>query len=100
MNEVNQKSGFKTSEFYVTVVSAISGLLIMLGYLSPQQADAFVQAVVAVIGGVMVVASTIVYIVGRIKVKQQVVKTSTLTSSTPISDTIEGLSNDLPVYPR
>lgn len=64
------KSGFLTSEFFATAASGITGVLIMLGYLTPQQADEFTTAVVAVIGGLTTIVATVVYIVGRVQLKQ------------------------------
>ena len=71
------KSGFLTSEFYVAVAGGISGLLLSLGYLEPQQATALSEAIVAVIGGILTIVSTIGYIYSRIKVKQASVESST-----------------------
>ena len=45
------KTGYKTTEFWVTVLIQIVGLIAALGYLTPEQSSALVQAV-AQIGGV------------------------------------------------
>lgn len=94
------KPGAKSSEFYFTILNNAVGLSVLLGYLTPQQADDFVRAVVSVIGGLMVIASTVVYIYGRVKLKQTAVQSSKPTNSMPITEKIEGLANDTAVYPR
>lgn len=78
MSEVSApKSGFKTSEFYMTLATSITGILVMMGYLEPQQATELSEAIVSVIGGVMVVVSFSLYIYSRIKAKQNVAVPST-----------------------
>lgn len=66
-----QKSGFQSSEFYLALINNIVGILVILGYVSPQEADQVGRAVSQVIGGVVVIASTVIYVWGRIKLKQQ-----------------------------
>ncbi len=65
------KAGFLTSEFWLTIGSAVTGILVMLGYLTPQQADDFTSAVVAVVGGLVTISTTVVYIVGRVQLKRE-----------------------------
>ena len=45
------KTGYKTTEFWVTVLIQIIGLIAALGYLTPEQSSTLVQAVTQ-IGGV------------------------------------------------
>ncbi len=70
-NITKLKSGFLTSEFWMALASGVTGVLVMLGYLNPEQADAFVEAIVAVVGGLITVAATVTYIIGRVQLKRQ-----------------------------
>ena len=58
----------------------------MLGYLEPQKADLFVESVLSVMGGMLVIISTVVYVYGRIKLKQNSTLTSTPVQPLPMSD--------------
>ena len=80
------KPGWKTSEFRLTVANSVVGILVALGYLTPQQGDEFVQAVVAVVGGLMVIVSTTLYLYSRIALKQGANQSSTQDGLLPISD--------------
>ena len=104
METPTPKNGFQTSEFAVSAATTIAGFAVMLGYLPVEKADAFTQAVTAVIGGMIVIISTVTYIWGRIKLKQpQLVPPELKTVNTPISDTIKNLSATAPkgkVYPK
>lgn len=94
------KSGFKSSEFFVTAVNSIAGGAIMLGYLTPQQADEFVKAVVATVGGILVVVSTVVYIVGRIRLKQTAAEASTPTVAMPTVNLVDNIDTSEEFVPR
>lgn len=100
MEQVKVKSGYLTSEFALTLANFIGGGAVMLGYLTPQQADDFGKAVVSVLGGVMVILSTVVYIVGRIKLKQPSTVTSTTTTSVPVVEKVETLEVEPQFVPR
>ncbi len=101
MNDQANKPGVKTTEFYLTIASSIVGLLVTLGYLSPQQGDELVKAIVAIIGGVLTISSVLLYLYGRFKLKQIDTKSSASKPTLPIKEAIEGLANDpdLKVYP-
>lgn len=100
MNTPKPKSGFLSSEFYITLGNTVAGIAVMLGYLTPQQADDFVKAIVSVLGGLMVIISTVVYIAGRIKLKEKPTISSTPLSQTPTSEAIENLAGDSTYYPQ
>ena len=86
------KSGFKSSEFYLTLAQSITGIFVMLGYLSPEQSDQFVQALVSVIGGLMIVVPTVVYLFGRIALKKETMQISTTVTTVPA----DGMLGDSP----
>lgn len=92
MNTNEPKPGILTSEFYLTIANSVAGFAVMLGYLSPQQADEFIQAVVAVLGGLMIIISTIVYVYGRYKLKSSGKDLGTQGENLPIKDAIRGLN--------
>ncbi len=100
MEPVTIKPGVKSSEFYVTMASSLVGLGVMLGYIPENQADAFVDAVVAVIGGLMVIVPTVVYIASRLRLKQTQVLSGTTSSTMPISDKVDNLTVEPQFYPR
>lgn len=68
-NTVITKPGYKTSEFWIMVVNQVVGILVMLGYISPSEADELGNAIVSVIGGMLVIISFALYLWGRVQVK-------------------------------
>lgn len=93
MESNNIKSGFKSSEFYLTLAQSITGIFVMMGFLSPQEADNFVQALVSVIGGLMIIVPTVVYLYGRIALKKEIVLNGTQSTTVPT----DGMLGDVPV---
>ena len=83
MQTPTPKTGFLSSEFYLTLAQSITGIFVVLGYLTPQQADDFIKAVVSVIGGLMIIVPTIVYLVGRIALKKDAAKNGTTSATLP-----------------
>lgn len=76
MATIDLKTGWKTSEFWLAVVPATTGLLLALGIVSPEQLTAvndsnvvIVKAVVQVIGAIVSALSTFGYVKGRSEVK-------------------------------
>jgi fumarate reductase subunit D len=69
------KPGVKTSEFYLTVVFALIGVLVALGVISQEQAEtlsaAIVQAVTAGAGLIVAVLPIWKYIDSRTKLKSK-----------------------------
>lgn len=90
------KSGLLSTEFYVTIANMAGGLAVTLGYLTPIQADEFQRAIVSVIGGVMVIGSTLLYIYNRISLKKEAIK-----AMTNPQESFETPTNSAPaVYPK
>ena len=68
------KPGWKTSEFYVTIITALSSIAVAFGVLSQAEATelaaAVGQVVAAVIGLVGAVLPVVAYVKGRSAVKE------------------------------
>jgi len=68
------KPGFKTSEFWLTVLAGVFGVVVLFGALTGSEADSIVAAVELLIksvtGLVVALAPLIAYIKGRAEVKQ------------------------------
>lgn len=90
MNPV--KPGVKSSEFYVTLVNGVVGLLIMTGVVTTDQGDTLGQAIVAVIGGLMIIIPTSIYIWSRLVLKKEVVPPAV---TTPVA--ADGGSGQIPI---
>ena len=65
------KTGLKSSEFYVTLVSMVVSLLVMSGVLEPSEANQLSELVVQAIGGVVALGSVISYILSRTELKKE-----------------------------
>jgi len=94
MESNNIKSGFKSSEFYLTLAQSITGIFVMLGYLSPEQSDQFVQALVSIIGGLMIVVPTVVYLFGRIALKKETMQNGSQVTTVPTNGLLETTISD------
>ena len=68
------KSGLKSTEFYVTLVSTIVSLLVMAGLVQPTEADQVTELVVQAIGGIVALGSIIAYIYSRTVIKQEEIR--------------------------
>lgn len=78
------KPGFKTSEFWIAVSSQIVGLLIMSGHVTPEDGVALnnnfntaIDAIINFITAMYMLYTTIEYIRGRSKLKQQQLQQAT-----------------------
>lgn len=65
------KPGYQTTEFWVTLLTTLTGLGTMLGYLTPGEIDvnAAANAIATVVGAVVALISLIGYLVSRTRVK-------------------------------
>ena len=58
MNNTNTTSVFKKPEFWVTLATGISGLLIAFGVLTPEQSDSITKCVSTVVGAIVTLLSS------------------------------------------
>jgi len=66
------KSGFKTTEFWVAIASAIFGLLTTTGVFTPDQASDLTAAVGKFSGAIITAISTAAYAISRGRAKTNV----------------------------
>ena len=59
------KPGIKTSEFWKSIVMALIGLAVTLGWIKPEDATTLQTGVMQIVGGVIMVAPTVAYIISR-----------------------------------
>lgn len=59
------RPGYKTTEFWTTVVSQIIGILALAGVIRPSDATILNDAVVQVVGGLMTALATLGYTISR-----------------------------------
>lgn len=59
------KPGWKTTEFWTSVATSLTGLATTLGYLTPEQATPLVQAVTQIAGAIIMVFSVVGYSISR-----------------------------------
>lgn len=78
------KSGWKTTEFWTSISSALVGLLFIFGIFTKEETTGILQATESIIGGVMMIVPTVAYAISRGKAKQGTIDMATL---------IEALSN-------
>ncbi len=64
----NVKPGWKTTEFWISIITAICGVGVLSGYVTPSESNQMVNA----LGGVAGLVPTVVYIFSRGKAKQGV----------------------------
>lgn len=64
------KPGYKTTEFWVTIVAKVIALLAALGVFTPEQVSAVTRAITQLVGVVGVVVAAFGYSVARGSVKK------------------------------
>ena len=67
---VDPKPGWKTTEFWTSIASALSGVLFLAGYFTPTEANEVIASVEKIAGSLMVIGPTIAYALARGKTKQ------------------------------
>lgn len=83
------KSGFLTSEFWLTVSTFIVNIFVMLGYLTPKEADDFVKSVATAFAAISTIIVTVYYLYTRLKVKTTIPVVSTTVEVLPTDTTTE-----------
>ena len=63
--------GVKTSEFYVTILSQVIGLLSLTGIIIPAQSAELIKAITSIVGAVVMIVPAIAYVVGRTWLKSK-----------------------------
>jgi len=94
------KSGILTTEFWMTLGTSITGILVAIGILTPAEADEFVQGLMSVVGGLLTLSVMVVYISGRINLKrdQMLIGNQSPTLLEGIPDATS--SSDSPTYAK
>lgn len=67
---MDQKPGHKTTEFYLTLLGALLGLCLALGWITPDQQAGILAQADRIIGGILALASILGYTLGRSSVKK------------------------------
>jgi cytosine/uracil/thiamine/allantoin permease len=65
------KSGWKTSEFWVAILSSLVGIMVVLGWITPEVQSQLTEAIAQAVGGLISIVATIMYILSRAKVKAE-----------------------------
>lgn len=65
----SMKTGYKTTEFWVSIATAVFGLLTTTGVFTPDQASDLTQSVGTISGAVITAVSTGIYAISRAKTK-------------------------------
>jgi hypothetical protein len=63
------KSGWKTSEFWTAILSSLVGIMVVLGWITPEMQSGLSEAIAQAVGGLISIVSTVAYIFSRAKVK-------------------------------
>lgn len=69
--EEQVKPGWKTTEFWVSITAA-AGILVLLGYITPEKSSALTEASSQIIGSIMTAVPVTGYALSRGRVKQGV----------------------------
>lgn len=59
------KAGYKTTEFWITLVISIIGMLVMFGVVKPDSQQQLVDSSTQVINAVFAIVPVVAYIIGR-----------------------------------
>lgn len=59
------KPGYKTTEFWLTLVTTVASLAVALGYVTPDQSAQAQTAIGQIVGGVVALVGLVRYIAGR-----------------------------------
>ena len=59
------KPGWKTTEFWKSIITAVIGIALTLGWLRPEEATNLNQGLMMIMGGIITVAPIVAYIISR-----------------------------------
>jgi len=76
-NTTEVKSGVKTTEFAVTILTTIASVLVLSGILKPEDATQFVELGSQIVAGVLALVVVVSYIRGRVNIKTEQLKLQT-----------------------
>lgn len=79
------KPGYETTEFWVSLIVAALGVLVATGVISPAQASEAQQQAATWAGALVIVATAISYIVGRVFVKHSAYRAAAIIQSAQAS---------------
>jgi uncharacterized protein (DUF697 family) len=65
------KAGWKTTEFWVSIATAVCGLLVTLGVFSPDQSSDLIKTVGTFSGAIIVAVTSAAYAISRSKSKSE-----------------------------
>jgi hypothetical protein len=78
MTDAFIKDGWKTTEFWVSISTAICGLCVLFGVIGPNELDKMVLIAQKISGAIMTIGSVAAYAYARAKAKQGAISTSDL----------------------
>lgn len=85
-------AGIYTSEFYLTLIKVIVGMLVIGGVIAPQHQTAVTVAITTIVGGLIALVPAISYILGRTWLKAKVAQPGP-TSNAEVNPTIVVTAN-------
>jgi hypothetical protein len=75
------QSGYKSTEFYTTLISTVVGLAVLAGFIKPEESSLFTNALVTIIGGLLTLIPPLVYIINRTWLKSKTINQSSTTTT-------------------
>lgn len=82
---MNIKDGWRTTEFWTSITTAILGIGVLFGFITPEESDKVNLGLSQIVGGLMTVVPIVAYSVSRGRAKTNITADS-------ISDLIESLT--------
>jgi len=70
------KSGYKTSEFYATLIATIFSLLTMAGVIEPSRASEMQELVLQAVSGIIALVAVVSYVYSRTQLKVRELETN------------------------
>jgi len=64
------KPGWKTTEFWLSLATSLSGLAALLGFISPTEAGTMIAGITQAVGGIIAAATVMSYSLSRGRSKQ------------------------------